>query len=479
MTSENHASEKVGGAESVHIEDGRQMNGLIYGIDEAHQKRVIRRIDIRLLPILGLMYAISLIDRSNYSLAYVSGMAIDLRLDIGQRYTILVLVFFIGCIFEIPSNMVMQRAGTANWLTFLGIGFGAVNIGMGFSNTWQEMAVCRTILGVLEAGFIPGCIYLITCWYTRFEVGKRLAIFWIGSIIINAFANMLSYALALLKGTHGLNGWRWIFIIEGSITVGLCIIGWFLLIDFPTKSDSLLSPEEKQFVIDRINNDRGDGDDDPMTLRRVLRHLKDWKLYVWSFNLMATTVPAFAYGYFKTIILTGMGYSVLEAQLLSIPPDIFGAVIALISGWLSDRYKIRGPIIIVHQLVTAAGMLIFSYTKAEGVRYCGLFLAGGGFQYCIPGILAFQSNNIISQSKRGVAAATCMLGGSIGGIIASVSFKSSEIPYYNTGIWVAFGVSILSICLILMMDLYFWKQNKNARERGILLEGLPGWYYTL
>ncbi|KAL3447212.1 major facilitator superfamily domain-containing protein [Aspergillus insuetus] len=482
-TRELSTEEKVSAAdhlESVQLEKGKDDGAPMFGIDEAHQKKVMRRIDLRLLPILGIMYSISLIDRTNLGLAFVAGMEEDLGLDVGQRYTIIVMVFFVAYIvFEIPSNIILPKAGAANWLAFLGISFGAILIGMGFTYSWATMAICRTLLGIMEAGFLPGCTYLITCWYKRFEVGKRLAAFWLMSVVLNAFAAIFAYALTLLEGTHGLSGWRWIFIIEGTITVGVCMLGWFIIIDFPTKADGFLSPEEKQFVIDRINHDRGDAEEDPMTAKRVLHHLKDWKLYFWAFNLMASTLPGYAFSYFKTIILTGMGFTGNQSQLLSAPPYILAAALTYLSGWLTDRYQIRGPVIAVHQLLTAIGMIITAYGKANGARYFGVFLGVGALQFCIPGVLAYQANNIRSHSKRGVASATCLIGGGLGGIIASVSFKSSESPYYITGIWVTFGITMVSICLTVIMDIYFWKVNKKARETGARIEGMENWYYTL
>ena len=186
-----------------------------FGIDEAHQKRVIRRIDIRLLPILGLMYSISLVDRTNLGLALVAGMQEQLGLAVGDRYTIIVMIFFVTyIIFEIPSNLVLPKVGCANWLAFLGVGFGSILIGMGFTKSWGTMALCRALLGILEAGFLPGCTYLITCWYTRFEVGKRLAGFWILSVLTGGFSAIFAYVLTLLNGRAGLMGWSWIFIVS-------------------------------------------------------------------------------------------------------------------------------------------------------------------------------------------------------------------------------------------------------------------------
>ena len=126
-----------------------------YSIDAAHQKKVIRKIDIRLLPILGMMYSISLVDRTNLGLAMVAGMEEQLGLDVGDRYTIIVMIFFVCyIIFEIPSNLVLPKAGPANWLAFLGVSFGAILIGMGFTRSWGTLALCRALLGMLEAGYV-------------------------------------------------------------------------------------------------------------------------------------------------------------------------------------------------------------------------------------------------------------------------------------------------------------------------------------
>ncbi|KAJ0304632.1 hypothetical protein Brms1b_011173 [Colletotrichum noveboracense] len=166
-----------------------------------------------------------------------------------------------------------------------------------------------------------------------------------------------------------------IFIIEGAITVIVCAIGWFIIIDFPTQAGKFLKPAEQEFIIARINQDRGDAEEDKIDGAKILYHLKDWRLYFWAFNLMASTLPGYAYSYFLPIILrNGMGFSSTQAQLLSAPPYVLAAIMAYISGWLGDRYKMRGPIIAVHQALTAVGMLITVYGKANGARYFGAFL---------------------------------------------------------------------------------------------------------
>ncbi|KAK7211756.1 hypothetical protein V2G26_018934 [Clonostachys chloroleuca] len=174
-----------------------------------------------------------------------------------------------------------------------------------------------------------------------------------------------------------------------------------------------------------------------------------------------------------------MGYNRAMSQLLSGPPYVLAAIMAVVSGWLGDRYKIRGPIIAVHQILTAAGMLITAYAKGNAARYFGAFLGIGFLQFCVPGVLTFQANNIMSHSKRAVGTATCLIGGGVGGIIASSVFIAKESPHYTTGIWVTFAISMVSVSMITILDIYLWKQNKAARAGKVLNPNVAGWLYTL
>jgi hypothetical protein len=123
-------------------------------------------------------------------------------------------------------------------------------------------------------------------------------------------------------------------------------------------------------------------------------------------------------------------------------------------------------------------MLITAFAKGTGARLFGAYMGIAFLQFCIPGVLSYQANNIVSHSKRSIAAATCMIGGGVGGIIASVAFKASEKPDYTTGVYTTLAFAILSICIMCCFTLYFYRENRKIRNGEKVMHGMPGWHYT-
>lgn len=176
------------------------------------EAKVVRKVDWRLIPILGLLYSVAGLDRVNLSNARVAGMNKDLRFDIGDRYSIALLVFFITYfLFEMPTTLLLRPVGPKYLLNGLAISWGAVMVGMGFVNDWRLIVVCRMLIGILEAGFLPCCMFLLSTWYMRFEIQQRMSWWYLINLFVSAFGNILAWAIVKLNGSHGIAGWRWIF----------------------------------------------------------------------------------------------------------------------------------------------------------------------------------------------------------------------------------------------------------------------------
>lgn len=140
------------------------------------EAKILRKIDWKLIPILGLLYSVAGLDRVNLSNARVAGMNKDLRFDIGDRYSIALLVFFITYVlFELPTTLLLRPLRPKYLLNGLAVSWGAVMLGMGFMDDWRYIVVGRMLIGVFEAGYTPCCMFLLATWYQRFEVQTRIS----------------------------------------------------------------------------------------------------------------------------------------------------------------------------------------------------------------------------------------------------------------------------------------------------------------
>lgn len=237
-------------------------------------------------------------------------MAADLDLDKGDRYSLLTFLFFVPYVItELPANIGLRKVGSTNWLGFIGLAWGAVTLGMGFVSGWGGLLACRMLLGAFEGGILPGSLYLLSCWYTRYEVQKRFSLFYVLGLLASGFGGVLAYGFSRMNGLGGLQGWRWIFIMvridtfrcetwlltsvqEGIITILIASFVYYTVPDFPDKvmrrnrfsRAAFLDQKETELIIQRIEQDRGDATFEKPTVKMILTYLRDWK--VWMIGVL-------------------------------------------------------------------------------------------------------------------------------------------------------------------------------------------------
>jgi len=451
--------------------------------DPSYVARVIRRVDWRTLPLLGLLYSIALIDRTNLAVARISGMDSDLKLRVGERYSIASMIYFPPyIILQLPSNIMLRWLGAQMWMTICVVGWGAAQIGMAFVPNWGLLCLTRVLLGIFEAGFFPALAFIVQTWYKREEVQKRIAGFYLISIIFGGFSAILAYAFQLLKGKGDLNGWQWIFLIEGIVTVVLGIATWFFIPDFPDKN-RFLNADDTKMIMDRVEADRADSIPDPMNITVIIKHFKDPLLWGFALMFMASTMPAYAIGFFITTLLIGMGFNLKEALLLVAPPYIAAAMSCFFFAWLSDKTRMRAPWLAAQNIIVIIGLMVCAYAKQNGARYFGIFFINMGASGCVPGVIAYNANNITSHSKRSVSTAIVIAFGGIGGIFATLVYRESDAKKdgnrYIPGIWATMACQFLMLILLAIHSYVFRRRNQLAREGKRINEETPGFLYII
>ncbi|GAA5937716.1 uncharacterized protein JCM15063_002095 [Sporobolomyces koalae] len=448
-------------------------------VSDEFKKQTIKKIDRRLLIILSAIYAVSLIDRTNISVARVAGMAKDLKLTVGERYSIITLIFFVPyIIFELPAALLSRKIGPRALLSTITILWGSVMLGMAFVKNWEQLLACRFLLGLLESGFFPSCVYLISCWYTRHELQKRMSFFYLTSMVISGFSNIIGYGMSRLGGKAGLAAWRWIFLLFGIITIVLGVLAVIFVVDFPDRA-SFLKSDEREFVQARVNADRGDAEADKFTLTKAFKHATDLKLWAFGLIFCFSTMPAYAFSYFLPVILAGGGYDTKLSLCLSAPPYVFAAMYTFASAVISDKRKNRAVFIAISACVCFTGLFIMAYTKPLGVRYFGSFLVIAGAQSNVPAALTYSANNVRSHSKRAVTSAITVGLGGVGGIFASLVFRQKDYPLYLPGMWATIGCQFGILVLLATLTTYFRIRNGQADRGERVIEGSETFRYTL
>ncbi len=400
-----------------------------------------------------------------------------------QLTSVITLLFFPPyIIFELPSQLGLRKFGPRYWLGSATFMWGLVTIGLGFSNNWIAMAAMRALLGMFEACLFPGAAYLIACWYPRKQMARRSAAFYITSIAVGGLGNLLGYGISMMHGLQNYSGWRWIFIIEGILTVVIAVMGLLLLVDFPDRS-TFLTEEQKEMVMTRIHRDRGDSHADPMTKAKFISYLCEPKIWLFATWFCVTTLGTYSMSYFLPRILRGMGFTDTMSQVLLAPPYVWAVVPAMVHAYFADKFKnMRAWMMLSGCLQCILGTILYSQLpeSMKAGRYAGTFLAVGAANGNVGLIISWSQCSIRNQSKRGFTSALVVAFGGIGGILASLLFMDKESKIgYPTGVWSVVGLNCFQVITIIGLRFFFKYRNRLADQGKVVIEGDAKFRYQL
>ncbi|KAJ7693398.1 MFS general substrate transporter [Mycena rosella] len=389
------------------------------------ERKLWRKIDLRLMPILSLMYLLSFLDRGTLSAA-LQGLETQLKL-VGNQFNIALTMYFIPyCIFECPANMVLKRIRPSRWLPGITVVWGIIMTLMGLVKTYPQLVGVRICLGVAEAGLFPSEFFSLTLWYPRHMLQWRIGLFFGAASLAGAFGGALAFGISFMSGTRGLLGWSWIFILEGIATVLVGIVAFFILVDFPV-SATFLTPEQRAFVVWRKKYDNSSvGEEEHFEMRHLVEALTDWQ--VWLHMIIYMAIITNLYGI--TLFLP-FGHSPAVSQLLTVPPYV--AIVLFIFAYWSDRIQIRSPFIFAGFLLNIVGFSINISNAPSGVKYFGTFFCVTGAYAGVPGVVAWLGNNLSGQYKRGIGMALQIGIGHFGGAFASNMYRTQDKPRFLVG----------------------------------------------
>ncbi|KAF5017818.1 hypothetical protein F66182_10232 [Fusarium sp. NRRL 66182] len=439
------------------------------------EKRLKLKLDAR-CALFVLIYIMNYLDRNNIAAARLRGLQEDLDLNDNEYATCLSILYVGYILMQVPSNMYINRIQRPSlYLSAIMLLWGLVSTLSGNVHNFTGMVIVRFFLGFTEAAFLPGALLILSKWYTRRELTKRNAILFCGNLISNAFSALIAAGvLSNMNDVLGHAAWRWLFWIEGAITMFIAITAAFVLPDLPHNTRGF-SKEELEVAQIRMIEDVGEADLDgegDSAFSGLSMALKDVKIYIMMLTF-TTYVVGLSFNAFFPSLTGTLGFSYVPTLLMSSPPWLFACIVSLIVAWSSDRtqekfWHITGPI-----CVGLVGFIISMSTLNVAARYVALFLQTASYAGYIVFYSWISSTFPRPPAKRAVAIAIINAFAQTGNIAGSYVWNLTENGYRKSyGIVTAmFGVTILGALIIRMMLV---QMNKSLAEQEREAERVSG-----
>jgi len=388
------------------------------------EPELIRKISVRLIPFLFLLYIVSYLDRVNVSFASLQmNKALGFSAEV---YSLGAGIFFIAYfIFEVPSNLILHRVGARLWIARIMITWGVISSSMMFVKGPVSFYVLRFLLGVAEAGFFPGIILYLTYWFPSDVRGRAIARFMTATAIAGAIGSPISGLLLAMDGAGGLGGWQWLFVIEGVPAIVLAFVTLWYLPDRPSKA-SWLSAEEKQWITSRVERpDQSTG--------QAIRTGRTWMFAGIYFGIVMSF-----YGitfWLPQIVKAFSGVNDFLVGCLAAIPWIAATIFMVVWSKRSDATRNRRTHVAISAVAGAGGLIGAGIAASPVLELAALAVAASGIWGTLGPFWAMSSESL---GGTGAAAGIALINsvGNLGGFLGPylIGFVLTRTHSYTWGL---------------------------------------------
>ncbi|KAI9708651.1 MAG: hypothetical protein M1820_003869 [Bogoriella megaspora] len=442
--------------------------------DEKEEKRLVRKIDIRICAWVCLTFFALQLDRGNITQALTDNMLDDLHINTNDYNTGQTIFYVAFLIAELPSQLISKWLGPDRWIPIQMVSWSLVASMQAFLSGRGSFFACRCLLGLIEGGFIPDNILYLSYWYTGRELPTRLSFFWTSYQCTSIVSAFLAYGILHMRGINGLAGWRWLFALEGALTGLIGILAYFYMPPSPCQTASWFrgkegwfSEREEKIMVNRVLRDdpsKGDMHNrQPLDLGLFWEALKDyhmWPIYLLGLTWLIPTVPMTQY---LTLQLRALGFSTFETNLLSIPAYVLFIILLQAFTWVSEHFDERfivglGSQIWALPLVIALEVLPAGASPWDIYVLCIMLYA---MPYVHAIIVAITSRNAGTVRTRTVASALYNMSVQTSNISGGNIYRNYDKPLYRKGNAALIGLCLYNICLFVFAKVYYVTVNRR------------------
>ncbi|ORY92516.1 major facilitator superfamily domain-containing protein [Leucosporidium creatinivorum] len=426
--------------------EGRHRYDPVAEWTEEEEKKVKRKIDIRVMSWMCLAFFCLQLDRGNISYALADGMLADLKVDT-NTYNNGQTIFYCSFLFaELPSQMAVKYLGPERWLPVIMTCWSIVALCQAFMVNKAGFFVTRCLLGLFEGGFIPGAILFLSYFYTRKEMAIRLAAFWGTLNIANIVGACIGAGLTSMRGIHGRPGWSWLFLVEGAVTAVIGITTAFYLPGSPTQTKGYLrgkagwfNEREEVIMVNRIlRDDPSKGRThfrSPIGLQDIKAGLLDPSMTLLYWIGLISYIPTGTVGAYLTLTIKELGFSTLKTNLMSAPAAAMTIILMSLVSWYSDKINSRALVALLGASWQIAPFIAVNFTEPTWDRW-GRYVLGlvcVGYPYWHPILVSWVSENSNSVKGRACSTAFYNIFVQMGNIVASQIYRADDKPLYRRG----------------------------------------------
>ncbi|OJJ35937.1 hypothetical protein ASPWEDRAFT_134459 [Aspergillus wentii DTO 134E9] len=431
-------------------------------LDTDIAKRVLRKIDFQLIPLLFVTYNLNFMDKTILSSASVFGLKDDTNIT-GDQYSWVSSIFYFGYLFwEYPTSYLIQRLPVGKYVGINTLFWGAVVALTAACRNYGGLITVRFLLGVAEATISPAFVYVTSMWYTREEIPTRTGFWFAGNALGGVFASFIAYGLGHV--THPLAPWMWLFIVLGVAT----FLWGFVLIGFlpdSIQSARFLTEEEREVAQERVVVGGTGRTKSVWKLDQCISCITDPKTwFIFAISLL-TQIPNGGTQNFGNLVLTGFGFTSLQSTLVTLPASFIAFFTVVGTGWLSGRFaNITTLLICTVAIFPIIGSVIIYAGAAKGVKLFAYYLLSTG-PSTIPLVLGLVGANYKGSTKKLTVSAILFIAYCAGNIAGPQLFRSSDAPHYP----MAFRGIMISYALVIAFSfaLRFYLVWFNRRRDGI------------
>ncbi|PVV00172.1 hypothetical protein BB559_000069 [Furculomyces boomerangus] len=429
--------------------------------EEKIRKKYLRKVDLRLVPILSLTYIMILIDAGNIGAVLFTDFIPALKLSKVQQGNIVSFYYITLIIFQLPSNVLLKKTRPRFWLSSISLLAGISAFLLTYAKNGNTAIALRILMGLFQAGYVPGVVGYFNYWYTRTEYAVRMSAFFTSVATAGIIGTPMTATLVSKKVMHFLS-YQSVYFVEGLISIILAVLMFFILVDYPDRA-SFFTPEEKELIIRRLNKNQGMASHTKPTLKATLTVLADWKIYVNAIIVFGLHTISTIVGSFAPSLLVELGYEFTTAIYLATIQAGFGLLGILTSIQLMKRFEFS-KLIIIYGIIGYTCYSVAAFANGKILRLVFISLSGFGGTGNIPIIYGWVAINQGGIYKNLVASAVIMSIGSISGVVVPRFFVPAYAPRYYTGQYLTVFSGVLSLILAAGMRVYFAKENKRRDE---------------